>query len=104
MMYDIAADEGFPGAPEKFFVREHYDAVIDAAKHAQVPLDKLVVGFEPRVPQAYTGVWAGFERDYDTMTYLYGQGVGGVMWWAMNDALGGENAVQLAHYVATNLA
>ena len=27
MMYDINAQEGFPGAPEQYFVQEHYDAV-----------------------------------------------------------------------------
>lgn len=68
---------------------------------------KTVVGFEPRRPQAYTGVWAGLEKDRQMIKWLYDNGAGGAMWWAINDkqmsdgATCGENAQEEAAYAAS---
>lgn len=89
MMYDINAQQGFPGAQEPYFVQEHYDAVIKSSLD-YIPASKIVIGFEPG-PQAYTGVWGGLQHDKDTIAYLRGR-VGGVMFWAVNEvASGGPN-------------
>ena len=105
MMYDINAQEGFKDAPEPYFTVEHYDAVVDAFA-GYLPLSKLVVGFEPG-PQAYTGVWGGLDHDKATIAHLRAKDVGGVMFWAMNEAAlaangqtVGQNAVALADYAA----
>jgi len=108
MMYDIDAKEAFSSATESWFVQSQYDAVI-AATSAAVGLSKTVIGFEPRLPQAYTGIWAGLEKDKLSIQHISNLGVGGAMWWAMNDqqlSYGqscGENAVELAAFSA-NLA
>jgi len=107
MAYDIAANEAFSGAAGGAFAGRHYDAVVDSAAAAGVPLSKMVMGFEPG-RQAYTGVWAGRAADEATMQRLYARGVGGVMWWAMNenapDGQGstvGANAVAEAAFAAS---
>jgi chitinase len=107
MMYDINAQEGFKDAPEEYFTAEHYEDVLTACA-AHVPLDKIVMGFEPG-NQAYTGVWGGMDHDKETVASLYGR-IGGVMFWAMNEqgsgksgpgATVGENSVILADYAAS---
>jgi len=104
---DINAQEGFPGAPEQYFVTEHYDAVIDSATQ-YIPASKLVMGFEPG-PQAYTGVSGGVEHEKSIISYL-NRKVGGIMFWAVNEGASGgpngngkttgENSVALANYAA----
>ena len=104
---DINAQEGFPGAPEQYFVTEHYDAVIDSATQ-YIPASKLVMGFEPG-PQAYTGVSGGVEHEKNMIAHLNGK-VGGIMFWAVNEGASGgpngngqttgENSVALANYAA----
>jgi len=107
MMYDINAQEGFKNAPEEYFTAQHYEDVLSACA-AAVPLNKIVMGFEPG-NQAYTGVWGGMDHDKATIDSLYGR-IGGVMFWAMNEqgsgksgpgATVGENAVILADYAAS---
>eukprot|EP00798_Chlamydomonas_sp_ICE-L_P031888 gene31888-6193_t len=107
MMYDINAKEGFKDATVNYFEQRHYDAVVDSSLAFGVPASKIVIGFEPGT-QAYTGVWAGMERDKATMKHLYNRGVGGIMWWAMNevatDSAGstvGANAIAQAAYAAS---
>lgn len=105
MMYDINAQEAFSGATQPYFVQSHYDAVVEATS-AVVGLSKTVIGFEPRRPQAYTGVWAGMQQDKDTIEHLVSIGAGGAMWWAMNDVqmsdgqTCGQNSVELAAHAA----
>ena len=77
---DINAQEGFPGAPEEYFVRQHYDYVIDSLTK-YIPPSKAVIGFEPG-PQAYTGVSGGVEHEKSIISYLNGK-VGGIMFWAV---------------------
>ena len=77
---DINAQEGFPGAPEEYFVQEHYDYVIDSLSK-YIPPSKAVIGFEPG-PQAYTGVSGGVEHEKSIISYLNGK-VGGIMFWAV---------------------
>merc|ERR1712232_366451 len=69
MMYDIHAKEAFTTAEEPWFIQSQYEAVVEAAS-TSVGLSKTGIGFEPRVPQAYTGVWAGMERDKNTIEYI----------------------------------
>jgi len=109
MMYDIDAKQAFSEATESEFVQPQYDAVV-AATAAAVGLSRTVIGFEPRRPQAYTGVWAGLEKDKQMIQHISEQlGVGGAMWWAMNDPqmsdgkTCGENAVALAAFSANLL-
>ena len=107
MMYDINAQEGFPGAPEEYFVRQHYDYVIDSLTK-YIPPSKAVIGFEPG-PQAYTGVSGGVEHEKSIISYLNGK-VGGIMFWAVNEGASGgpngngqttgANSVTLANYAA----
>ena len=104
---DINAQEGFPGAPEQYFVREHYDYVIDSLTK-YIPPSKAVIGFEPG-PQAYTGVSGGVEHEKSIISYLNGK-VGGIMFWAVNEGASGgpngngrttgQNSVALANYAA----
>ena len=76
---------------------------------AAVGLSKTVIGFEPRLPQAYTGICVGLEEDKLTIQHVLNLGVGGGMWWAMNEqqlSFGqscGESAMELAAFSA-NLA
>ena len=107
MMYDINAQEGFPSAPEQYFVQQHYDAVIDSSLQ-YIPASKMVIGFEPG-PQAYTGVSGGVEHEKAIISYLNGK-VGGIMFWAVNEGASGgpngngqttgANSVALANYAA----
>ena len=101
---DINAQEGFPGAPEQYFVRQHYDYVIDSLSK-YIPASKAAIGFEPG-PQAYTGVSGGVEHEKSIISYLNGK-VGGIMFWAVNEGARapngkttGENSVALANYAA----
>ena len=104
---DINAQEGFPGAPEEYFVQEHYDYVIDSLSK-YIPPSKAVIGFEPG-PQAYTGVSGGVEHEKSIISYLNGK-VGGIMFWAVNEGASGgpngngqttgANSVALANYAA----
>ena len=101
---DINAQEGFPGAPEQYFVTEHYDAVIESSLQ-YIPASKMVIGFEPGL-QAYTGVSGGVEHEKAMIAHLNGK-VGGIMFWAVhegarapNGKTTGENSVALANYAA----
>ena len=101
---DINAQEGFPGAPEEYFVQEHYDYVIDSLTK-YIPPSKAVIGFEPG-PQAYTGVSGGVEHEKAMIAHLNGR-VGGIMFWAVNEGARapngkttGQNSVALANYAA----
>ena len=104
---DINAQEGFPGAPEEYFVREHYDYVIDSLTK-YIPPSKAVIGFEPG-PQAYTGVSGGVEHEKAMIAHLNGK-VGGIMFWAVNEGASGgpngngqttgANSAALANYAA----
>ena len=105
---DINAQEGFPGAPEEYFVQEHYDYVIDSLTK-YIPPSKAVIGFEPG-PQAYTGVSGGIEHEKSIISYLNGK-VGGIMFWAVNEGARapngkttGENSGTLAAYAADLVA
>lgn len=109
MAYDIAATEGFTNASEDYFVDFIYDAIVDSSVQAGIPLSKIVMGYEPGT-QAYTGVWAGMTRDKQTQRDLFDRGIGGIMWWAMNENAGdgagstvGKNAVEQAAHVASFL-
>ena len=73
-------------------------------------LGKTVDGSEPQLPQAYTGIWAGLEKNKLTIQHVSNLGVSGAMWWAMNYehqlSFGqpcGESAVEFAAFSA-NLA
>ena len=104
---DINAQEGFPGAPEEYFVQEHYAYVIDSLSK-YIPPSKAVIGFEPG-PQAYTGVSGGVEHEKAIISYINGK-VGGIMFWAVNEGASGgpngngqttgANSVALANYAA----
>jgi len=105
MMYDINAQEGFQNAPEEYFVEEHYDAVIQSSLD-YIPASKIVIGFESG-PQAYTGVSGGIEHEKNIIDYIMDR-VGGVMFWAANEAAiasngvtTGENSGTLAAYAAS---
>jgi len=104
MMYDIDAQEGFKNAPQQYFVEEHYDAVIQSSLD-YIPASKIVIGFESG-PQAYTGVSGGVEHEKNMISYIMDR-VGGVMFWAANEAAiasngltTGENSGTLAAYAA----
>ena len=106
MMYDLDATDAFVGATEQYFVQKHYDAVIKSHHDYGIPLDKVVMGFEPG-PQAYTGVWGGMDHDMATIARMREMGLGGVMFWAVNDPkvasngkTVGENSIALANYAA----
>lgn len=108
MVYDIAANEGFRDASQPYFELFQYQKVIDSTVAFGVDKSKIVIGFEPG-NQAYTGVWAGMEKDKAVISSVYNQGVGGVMWWAMNENDGteagpgrttGKNAIEQAAYAA----
>ncbi|KAH8057154.1 hypothetical protein JL722_6795 [Aureococcus anophagefferens] len=110
MMYDLDATTAFADATESYFVQAHYDAVVQSHVDYGIPLEKIVMGFEPG-PQAYTGVWGGLDHDKATIDALHAAGIGGVMFWAMNDpktadgANGngetvGANSAALANYAA----
>jgi chitinase len=106
MMYDLDAQTAFVGAPEQYFVQEHYDAVVQSHVDYGIPLEKVVMGFEPG-PQAYTGVWGGLEHDEATIASMKDAKLGGVMFWAVNDPkvasngkTVGENSIKLANYAA----
>ena len=102
---DINAQEGFPGAPEQYFVQQHYDAVIDSSLQ-YIPASKMVIGFEPG-PQAYTGVSGGVEHEKAIIAAIKDR-VGGIMFWAANEAAvsslngktTGENSGTLAAFAA----
>jgi len=107
MMYDINAQEGFKNAPEEYFVEEHYDAVIQSSLD-YIPASKIVIGFESG-PQAYTGVSGGVEHEKNMISYIMDR-VGGVMFWAANEAAiasngqtTGQNSGTLAAYAAALL-
>merc|ERR1712061_34658 len=104
MMYDINAQEGWKNAPEEYFVEEHYDAVILSSLD-YIPASKIVIGFESG-PQAYTGVSGGVEHEKTIISYIMDR-VGGVMFWAANEAAIasngdtiGTNSGTLAAYAA----
>ncbi|KAH8059359.1 hypothetical protein JL722_5382 [Aureococcus anophagefferens] len=106
MMYDLDATDAFVGATEQYFVAAHYDAVVKSHHDYGIPLDKVVMGFEPG-PQAYTGVWGGMDHDMATIARMREMGLGGVMFWAVNDPkvasngkTVGENSIALANYAA----
>merc|ERR1712187_249854 len=90
MMYDINAQEGWKNAPEEYFVEEHYDAVIESSL-AYIPASKIVIGFESG-PQAYTGVSGGVEHEKNMISYIMDR-VGGVMFWAANEAAVASNGL-----------
>ena len=101
---DINAQEGFPGAPEEYFLQVHYEAVIESSLK-YIPASKIVMGFEPG-PQAYTGVSGGVEHEKAMIAHLNGK-VGGIMFWAVNEGARapngkttGQNSVALANYAA----
>ena len=105
---DINAQEGFKDAPEQYFVLEHYEAVI-ASSLAYIPAEKIVMGFEPG-PQAYTGVSGGIEHEKSIIAAIKDR-VGGIMFWAANEAAvasngktTGENSGTLAAYAAELVA
>ncbi|KAH8086728.1 hypothetical protein JL720_7171 [Aureococcus anophagefferens] len=109
MMYDLDATDAFVGATEPYFVAAHYDAVVRSHHDYGIPLDKVVMGFEPG-PQAYTGVWGGMDHDMATIARMRDMGLGGVMFWAVNDPkvasngkTVGENSIALANYAAGRL-
>ena len=80
MMYDLDATTAFADATESYFVQAHYDAVVQSHVDYGIPLEKIVMGFEPG-PQAYTGVWGGLDHDKATIDALHAAGIGGVMFW-----------------------
>merc|ERR1712176_1658415 len=92
MMYDINAQEGFKNAPQEYFVEEHYDAVIQSSLD-YIPASKIVIGFESG-PQAYTGVSGGVEHEKNIISYIMDR-VGGVMFWAANEAAIASNGVTI---------
>ena len=102
---DINAQEGFKDAPEQYFVLDHYNAVI-ASSLEYIPAEKIVMGFEPG-PQAYTGVSGGIEHEKAIIAAIKDR-VGGIMFWAANEAAvsslngktTGENSGTLAAYAA----
>jgi hypothetical protein len=102
---DINAQEGFKDAPEQYFVLQHYNAVIDSS-FAYSPAEKIVMGFEPG-PQAYTGVSGGIEHEKAIIAAIKDR-VGGIMFWAANEAAvsslngktTGENSGTLAAFAA----
>ena len=106
---DINAQEGFKDAPEQYFVLEHYLSVIDSSL-AYIPAEKIVMGFEPG-PQAYTGVSGGIEHEKSIIAAIKDR-VGGIMFWAANEAAvsslngktTGENSGTLAAYAADLVA
>lgn len=68
---------------------------------------KIVMGFEPG-PQAAGGVWEGETVDKQVIDYVEQQNLGGVMFWAMNEAgtssstgITGKNSQNLAKYAAS---
>jgi len=104
MMYDINAQEGFQNAPEQYFVMEHYDAVIQSSLD-YIPASKIVMGFESG-PQAYTGVSGGIDHEKAIIAAIKDR-VGGIMFWAANEAAiasngqtTGANSGTLAAYAA----
>ena len=106
---DINAQEGFKDAPEQYFVLDHYNAVIDSSL-AYIPAEKIVMGFEPG-PQAYTGVSGGIEHEKSIIAAIKDR-VGGIMFWAANEAAvsslngktTGENSGTLAAFAAELVA
>ena len=95
-------------APEQFFVLDHYNAVIDSSL-AYIPAEKIVMGFEPG-PQAYTGVSGGIEHEKAIIAAIKDR-VGGIMFWAANEAAvasngktTGENSGTLAAFAAELVA
>merc|ERR1712038_921348 len=90
MMYDINAQEGFKNAPQGYFVKEHYDAVIQSSLD-YIPASKIVIGLE---------------HEKNIISYIMDR-VGGVMFWAANEAAIasngetiGTNSGTLAAYAA----
>jgi len=74
-------------------------------------LDKsqIVMGFEPGY-QAAAGVWEGMKVDEEVIDYIYDNGYGGVMFWAINQPaiapsleVTGENCQALAKYAKTKI-
>ena len=61
MIENIDAREAFAKAEQGYFNLSHYESVLEAAA-ARLSRSKIVAGLE-QVPQAYTGVWAGLQRD-----------------------------------------
>ena len=84
---------------------QHYNAVIDSSL-AYIPAEKIVMGFEPG-PQAYTGVSGGIEHEKSIIAAIKDR-VGGIMFWAANEAAvsslngktTGENSGTLAAFAA----
>ena len=56
---------------------------------AYIPAEKIVMGFEPG-PQAYTGVSGGIEHEKSIIAAIKDR-VGGIMFWAANEAAVASN-------------
>ncbi|KAH8059222.1 hypothetical protein JL721_9316 [Aureococcus anophagefferens] len=109
MMYDLDATTAFADATESYFVQAHYDAVVQSHVDYGIPLEKIVMGFEPGPRR--TGVW-GLDHDKATIDALHAAGVGGVMFWVGandpktadgangNGETVGANSAALANYAA----
>lgn len=100
MMYDVPpSDLNAPGG----FTLLNYRNVLNAFEQ-YFDKHQIVMGFEPGY-QAAGGKWEGMAVDQQVIDYIYDNGYGGIMFWAMNQPViapslevTGENARLLAEY------
>lgn len=87
MMYDAGPATAFKDV--QYFGTNEYKTVLAAAAKV-LPKSKVVMGFEPG-SQAESGIWEGFDIDFDVIDLMKTEGYGGAMFWAINEADSTQN-------------
>jgi len=96
MMYDAYPGSAFNG--RQYFTPHEYRTVLEAGSRL-LPKEKIVMGFEPGY-QAVSGIWEGFDIDFEVIQWMKDEGYGGIMFWAINEAASVRNPgtpISMAH-------